>query len=242
MLRGFTLAELAIVLLIVGLLLTGLLTPLSTQVDIRRATETQKNLEDIREALLGFAIRYGRLPCPASATSNGVESPLGGGACTNAYNGFVPAVTLGTSPVDSNGYALDSWNNRLRYGVTTANGNAFTTTGQVRANWSAGTLTPDLVVCASATGITAISCGAISNKLVDTAPAIIYSLGSNGATGGTGLDESANPNPNSADNDRVFVYHQRAAATAPNGEYDDLLIWLSPGILYSKMVAAGQLP
>jgi hypothetical protein len=35
-----------------------------------------------------------RLPCPAAA-ANGVESPPGGGACTNPHNGFLPAATLG---------------------------------------------------------------------------------------------------------------------------------------------------
>ena len=46
--------------------------------------------------------------------------------------GFLPAVTLGFSPVDSNGYAVDSWGstqNRIRYAVSNANingANAFT--------------------------------------------------------------------------------------------------------------------
>ncbi|MCF8184500.1 MAG: hypothetical protein K9J43_05940, partial [Polynucleobacter sp.] len=47
------------------------------------------------DALLGYAAINGRLPCPATAASNGAESPIGGGVCTNPYNGFLPAATLG---------------------------------------------------------------------------------------------------------------------------------------------------
>src|SRR5688572_19844594 len=72
--QGFSLAELAIVLLIVGLILAGVLTPLGAQIEIRKTAETTKILEDVKEALLGFAAANGRLPCPASDTSNGQES------------------------------------------------------------------------------------------------------------------------------------------------------------------------
>ncbi len=53
------------VLMIVGLLLGGLIVPLSAQMDQRRATETQKTLEEIKEALTGYAVINGQLPCPA---------------------------------------------------------------------------------------------------------------------------------------------------------------------------------
>jgi len=97
---GFTLIELAIVLFVVALLLGGMLLPLAGQQDIRNFGDTQKILAESRDALLGFAMAHDRLPCPAVAP-NGVESPLGGGACTNPHNGFLPAATLGLSPVDA---------------------------------------------------------------------------------------------------------------------------------------------
>src|SRR5674476_71590 len=92
--NGFTLIEMAMVLMIVGLLLGGMLVPLSAQMDQRNVSDTQKALSDIKEALIGYAIANGRFPCPASATSNGVESFFSGGAsggyCSNFNNGFVP--------------------------------------------------------------------------------------------------------------------------------------------------------
>jgi hypothetical protein len=94
-----------------------------------------------------------------------------------------------------------------------------------------------LNVCASATGITGSDCGTTANKLTDKIPALVYSLGKNGGYGGTGLDEAAN-----LDGNRVFVSHAPAPAAATNGEYDDLMIWLSPNILFNRMVAAGKLP
>src|SRR6266567_4443970 len=87
--RGFTLAEVAVVVLIVGLLLGGLLGTYSTQIDLSRTAETKKTLETARDALIGFAAANGRLPCPATVnpphatTSNGVEAPPGGGACAH---------------------------------------------------------------------------------------------------------------------------------------------------------------
>src|SRR5688500_10078736 len=114
---AFTLVEMAVVLAIIGLLLGSLMYTLSAQTEQRARGETQRTLEQAREAILGYAVANGRLPCPASAASMGVESPAGGGDCTNYYDGFLPAVTLGFQPVDSQGFALDAWNNRIRYAV-----------------------------------------------------------------------------------------------------------------------------
>ncbi len=250
--NGFTLIEIAMVLFIVALLLGGLLPTISSQVEQRQTNETRKQLDEIQQALIGFAIANGRLPCPASSTSNGQESfatsPTVGnatnGICSNFYNGFVPAAALGIMPVDAQGYMLDGWNNRIRYAVhdykpivvpnttfTSTNGMQNTTMSKI-----ADPNTELLYICASATGI-GLDCGAALNKLTDKVPVVIYSTGKNGGYGGTGLDELANLNGN-----RVFVSHTPTPSTAANGEFDDLVIWLSPNILFNRMVAAGKLP
>ena len=111
-------------------------------------------------------------------------------------------------------------------------------------NVTMANLRPDLHVCSTATGISATSCAATSS-LVNDAVAVIYSTGANTARldpGGTRIDENANPNPNAAGNNVTFVSHERAGETAPNGEFDDIVIWLSPNILYARMIAAGRLP
>lgn len=130
---GFTLIELTIVLVIVALLIGGMLVPLSAQRDLQNTSDTQKQLSLISEALLGFAAAQNRMPCPATATSNGRESfctnaagacgseqfvVQAHGRCTDFFNGFVPAATLGLSPTDEQGFAIDSWGNRIRYAIT----------------------------------------------------------------------------------------------------------------------------
>jgi len=263
---GFTLVEMAIVLVIVGLLLSGGMTILATQQEVRRVQETTDMLNEARDAVIGFAIANGRLPCPASTTSAGVESfctnntpvacgaattiPQPHGRCTNFYNGFLPAVTLGISSVDSGGYAVDGWGttqNRIRYSVTNYKDPvnlifSFTATTGMRTTTMStlSTLPPSsyLNVCNSATGISATTCGAaLGNTLTSNAPVVVYSLGKNAATGGTGLDEAANLNA-----DSVFISHSPVGAGGTNGEFDDLLVWLSPSILFNRLVAAGVLP
>jgi type II secretory pathway pseudopilin PulG len=258
---GFTLVEMAVAFVVITLLVGGLLVPFVTQVEQRRVNETITRLEEIKDALMGYALANERFPCPASAASNGVESFAAGGtpangACSNFFDGFVPAVTLGLNAIDGNGFAIDAWGltqNRIRYAVanTTVNGvtNPFTRTSGVRlaqmGNISTAASSSGaglLVVCTTGTGVTATNCSSTTTQLTRGAVFVLYSLGKNAATGGTGTDEAANPNPASSNNDRVFVSHGYAENSAPGGEFDDLFTWLSPNLLFSRMISAGKLP
>jgi prepilin-type N-terminal cleavage/methylation domain-containing protein len=265
--RGFTLVELAIVLGIVTLLLTGLVVSVAAQIELQRLGETRSTIENVREALLGFAAANGRLPCPASSISNGREAfcttASGGcthtttiqahGRCNNFFNGFVPAAALGITPTDNQGYALDGWGNRLRYAVsdTLLVAGTYTFTGQdgmkgatmAAIETTAETGTGLLFVCSSSGGITANNCGNAGGTVTITrkTPAIIYATGKNTVTGGTGSDETANPNPNSANSDRVYVHHE-PAASGTGGEFDDIMTWLSLPQLFSRLITAGRLP
>lgn len=242
--NGFTLVEIAVVLVIIGLLIGGLLAPLTAQIDQQRTTETRNQMEEVKRALIGFAIANGRLPCPALVASSGVEAPVGGGACTS-FHGFVPAVTLGLN--NTGGLILDGWLSNLRYSVTNANANAFTTAPKFN-NVPISTLTttltnptpPGLQVCSSGIDFTATPTCAVGAELTRTAVAVIYSLGKNGAATPTSIDETEN-----TDNDNFFVSHTPTPAgynPAQGGEFDDQVTWLSYSILFGQMVAAGQLP
>lgn len=241
--RGFSLTELAVVLAIVGLLLGGLFYTLSAQVEGRNFSDTQQRIEYARELLLSFALVNGRLPCPASATSNGIEAPVGGGAActhtTNTHNGFLPAVTIGYQPVDSFGYAVDAWGNRIRYAVSATTWSAGAgrfNTGHATTAWSLAITPGDLVICSAA--IAGAACAAnqsVTNQ--NTVVALIFSIGKNGAIVVPGANEAEN-----LDGDGLFVSRAPDPAGAAGGEFDDQMVWIPVGLLYGRLVAAGVLP
>lgn len=111
--RGFTLAEIAIVTLILGLMMAGVLGAVTNQINQGRVNATQRQLDEIREALLGFAASNGYLPCP-DTDGDGVENAPNRGvatllACSNV-EGFLPWVTLGVQQTDA-------WGIRFRYRI-----------------------------------------------------------------------------------------------------------------------------
>lgn len=241
---GFSLVEMAVVVVILGLVLGALLLPLQAQRNQVFQAQTESTLETSRRALLGFAQANGRLPCPAVAGSGGQEDPLGGGACTVKL-GFLPAATLGIRPVDGDGFALDGWNNRIMYAVAQDNAGGagtpdFTTSGDMNTV-GITILDPELRVCLSSTGVTASACsgGTETNYAINNAVAVLYSLGETGSQGSGGNDEDENPNMPT--NDSVFVSHDVTAAGVANGEFDHLFTWISPYVLYNAMIEAGQL-
>ena len=118
--KGFSLVELAVALAIIALLLAGALIPLSTQIEVRNAADTQRAMESIREAIVGFAQANGRLPCPADgsiaagAAGAGTEQ-IGLSSCFNVGGtfGVVPWATLGVPETDA-------WGRRFSYRVAPA--------------------------------------------------------------------------------------------------------------------------
>ena len=268
---GFSLVELSLVFAIVSFLLASLLYTLSAQVDQRNFEETRRRLDQARELVLAFAITNQRLPCPARSAATaapvtvagdevltpgtGAGTGCIGDGVTDYYGGVNGGVTLGLLParaigyqqVDSSGFAVDAWGNRIRYAVSGATpfncSGSFTLPYFVNAtNLKADGITcqpNDLLVCKSATGITAAACGGVANQIMtqNLVVAIIFSTGKNGATGGTGPDESKN-----LDGNATFVYHTPTPSTAANGEFDDQFTWITVGELYGKLIAAGVLP
>lgn len=241
---GFSLIELAMVLLIVGLLLISLMYTLSAASEQRARDETTRRLEQAREALLTFAQARGRLPCPATLASAGDESPAGGGVCTVNYNGYLPGRALGMQGLDANGYLLDAWNNRIRYAVSNNPAANFTTANTLKTN-GIGTLPGDMVICGSASVIAPpASCGtapSLSNQNVVVA--VVWSHGKNwNAINYSGADEAVNNKVPPAGLNGIFVSHEPSAAGAAGGEFDDMMIWIPVSVLYGRMIAAGVLP
>jgi len=232
---GFSLVEMAIVLVILGFVIAALLLPLQAQRDQNFRVQTENTLAVAQKALLGYAQAKGRLPCPAPVGSaSGLEDPLGGTACT-VKAGYLPATTLGLQPTNSSGLLVDGWNNPIRYAVTqvttttvTPAGADFTTTNKPN-NVGLTALLPDLRVCSDSS-----TCSA-STYLINNAVAVIFSTGKNYPT--AGVDETANL----AATATTFYSRVPTAVGATGGEFDDIVVWISPFILYNAMLQAGQI-
>jgi prepilin-type N-terminal cleavage/methylation domain-containing protein len=258
-LKGFTLVEVAVVVLIVGLLMAGAIYTLQAQIDQRAYEETRSRLTQARDLLLAYAIVNGRLPCPARITAAGVgtgvevrdaagecksgagvEDHYGGPLAGGGTGGFLPGTTIGFMQTDAAGFALDAYNNRIRYAVAkTVTGCAGTSTLPhfVRADRLKGngiTCQPnDLLVCKSSAGVTATTCGGAANQVMaaNLVVAVVFSTGKTGAIGTLGPDEAVNQNGTA-----VLVFH------TPSPTFDDQMTWITAGELYGKLIAAGVLP
>lgn len=211
---GFSLLEMSIVLAIVGLLLAGLLPTLSGQIEQQRVNETRKQMNDIKDALMGYAIVNGRLPYPASASAVTGTANAGVSDSSLTTTGVIPWVTLGTSETDA-------WGRRFTYSATSL---------FIASNFtliSTGSMTIKTATTGSnvATGIPAVFVSHGTNGLGAYTPQGTQILASNDS------DEADNSNANNN-----FVSHDFTPA------FDDLIVWISPSILFNRMVSAGKLP
>ena len=108
---GFTLVELAVVLVIIGLIVGGLIRPLASQMEQARRADAEKALQQIHEALLGYAIVGQRLPCPDTDGDGRADACTGSSGAVNV--GGLPWADLG-APRE------DPWGNAWIYAVNGA--------------------------------------------------------------------------------------------------------------------------
>ena len=238
--RGFTLIEMAIVLIIITILIGGLAVPLSAQIQARRIAETNKTLEDARGAVIGYAITHPaaansrHLPCP-DIDGNGTEDRAVN-VCSNIVNGiasgFLPWVDLGVASQDAQG-------NRLGYAVMAVladSGTGFSTASIAPVN--------PLVTC------TVNTCDPNSPDVANNLAFMLVSHGQNGwgaqninnpagtlLAAPTGPDEAAN-----LDADRIYVSRAPTQVGVAAGEFDDLLTWISFPQLIARVCPTGCSP
>jgi prepilin-type N-terminal cleavage/methylation domain-containing protein len=254
---GFTLIELGVVIVVVALLLGALLIPLTTQVQATRLKQAETQLETIREALIGFALINGRLPCP-DLDLDGLSDLASCSDGGDQREGILPWLELGVSPIDP-------WGRLFRYAVA----REFTEQGGPG------------VPCAVADGILGLcDLGDLTVRtrgddpdtadaelkfeidLTTSAAAVVFSLGANGY-GGTDLDGNnyapgavlgadENDNLNVALNpgrfySRGFLPNETTGCDDADPDlafcaFDDVVSWISSTVLLNRMVSAQQLP
>ncbi len=215
---GFTLVEMAVVLVIVGLLLGGLLMPLSAQIERQRIRATQDALDEIREALIGYAIIHGAFPCPTTqgdpADANyGAPDPL---CAAPVAEGYLPWKTLGVAETDAWGIkrsvAASPWIGYWRYRVDRNFSTAFT----LDTGFSADALKIQ---------------DSAENSLTTTTErpvAIIFSTGKNT------IPDGQNASYETTDG----IYQ----SDVPSATFDDITVWISRPVLFNRMVSAQRLP
>jgi len=251
--KGFTLAEMAVAVVILAILLFGALMPFSTQVEIRNVADTRRTMDSIKEAIIGFTQANGRLPCPAlgGTPSGSAGAGLEQASCSGTFNGVIPWVTLAVPETDS-------WGRRFSYSVSPNFADAVGTTFGCApvpvptqssfALCSVGTLTVN----------TRSDSTRALNAVGSVLPVVIISHGKNGfgaytPSGATlpappGADETANANHAGG---TTFVSRNPttsasgcndASAAQPYCEYDDIVAMISSSALIARAVAAGKLP
>lgn len=246
---GFTLVELAIVLVIVGVLLGSFIGTLASRIETTRYAVTNEELDEIKQGLIGYAFTNGYLPCPdcidggcpsgANVARDGIDDEVGVGAGCDVANatGNVPWARLGMG-------RGDSWNTRYRYWVDPNYTNDADGITLAAAPAGAGTVEePDLVTDPT---------GLVTQTLANNVVAVIYSHGTNrlgGLSSENVLLDVVPPLVNIHENENTnddTVFHSRPPTTegavTAGGPFDDIVIWISEYELKAKMVEAGALP
>lgn len=230
--RGFSLIEVAVVLFIIVLLLGSILVPLTTQVEQRQINDTQKTLDEIREALVGYAVANGNLPCPDTGT-NGTENV---NAATGICSTIVGGVAAGRLPYTNLGLGnSDLWGNRFTYVVNAAYAQR-------------SPATPFTLSATLGTSVRVCTTQACAITLSTAAVLAVISHGKNGAgatnfsTNATNVASASADEQDNYGTDADVVYRPQFSGGAAASEFDDIVVWLSRYTLLNRMVSAGKLP
>lgn len=229
--EGFTLIELAIVLVIIGILIGSFLGTLGARIDNTRRAETRDALDKIKLSLYGFAISQvpARLPCP-DTDNDGLEDIVGASCSTLTSPGNLPWATLGIS-------RGDAWASTYSYWVAD--------------EYSS---TVGFTLATDATGVGQIDDNTGGNLVSNNVAAVILSHGKN-LYGSIDVYNNARPvvpAGASYDNERenldtdaaapVLFISRPVAGEAAATAYDDILTWIPEFELKGRMVQAGALP
>lgn len=123
--RGFSLVEIAIVLVVIGLLVAGGVQGLAAVTATKGVAKTEQRMATIQSALTLYVIQNGCLPCPTlpNATSGptgratdgtAYSSGCGAGTACTVTHGIVPWVNLGMARDD----VIDAYGNFIGYAVS----------------------------------------------------------------------------------------------------------------------------
>lgn len=233
---GFTLIEVAVVLVIVGLLVGSFIGTFTSRIDTSRRDATKNNLDEIKQVLMAYTFTQSPLflPCPdMDVPPNGLGDSTAGVCDAAGAVGTLPWIDLGMG-------TEDAWGNRYSYWVDPAYSDR---------NIGFDISTPAAISAQVNTRINNNAAAMTANAV-----AVIFSRGKNGLGGisvegvnrpaipalGNGHDDEIE----NADANSVFMsrFNTDEGVTAAGGAFDDVLIWINDYELKAKMVEAGVLP
>lgn len=245
--RGFTLVEIAIVLLIVTVLLGYTVAMFPMQQQLKQYRHVESEMESIVEHLIAFAQVNGRLPCPDTSAGgtvadiDGIEDRVGANDC-EAFFGFLPGGTLGIDgKYNDAGVLIDPWSQGYGYAVSNldvAGDKILVTPNGIRAAGIPAAV-PDLFVCSDSAVLgNHVDCAAAgSNLVVGNVAVVVISLGRDFELPATSNIQAENVDDfHDGSNDKVYIFSAR------RDDYDDVVKWVSTNLLFSRMIAAEQLP
>ncbi|GAB7129055.1 hypothetical protein JCM19000A_35630 [Silvimonas sp. JCM 19000] len=229
--NGYSLVELAIVLVIIGLMLQGMLGAVQTlrQGELRRAERRQQ--DQIGQTLLAFAVRNGHLPCPAalavSLGRQGLEARDADGRCS-ALQGTLPWRTLAVARVDA-------WQRPYTYRVSASFADlAPRSPGDSCAPNAKPPAGMSFMLCSSG-DITLLDNVAAGNVIAQRIPLLLIAHGAHGPGALSGGGDGGQ-----ARNARVGS--EFIVGAAPDEPFDDLLFWINNERLVEIALRAGRLP
>jgi prepilin-type N-terminal cleavage/methylation domain-containing protein len=241
-LAGFTLVEMAVVVVLMGIMMTLGLRMLQATQNNAAWSETKLKQERIKVALISFLRTNGRLPCPDSVLPPTGAEPAS--CLVNAGRGVLPWRVLGMSIGD----AQDGWSNFFTYRVandTPVSGSNWTIKVGATA-FTVGELTLPLATFALSERSDA---GVLGASLNPNPVVMIISHGKNGLGGRTvrgsvllpmppaGTDELLNATSVLPGAPPHFVTRTPTdVAAATGGAFDDLVAYMTPNHLLQPLL------
>jgi prepilin-type N-terminal cleavage/methylation domain-containing protein len=233
---GFSLVELAVVLVIMSLVLTMGLGALNAQMLMGNQSITKKRQEIIKDALISYLGAQKRLPCAEDSSSGGVT---GLEECPNTF-GTVPFVTLGISRET----ATDGTGNLFTYAVSSQSPAPNCATTPTAIDWKQ---TPCFGEGKSGGFVVNDGTFATPTQLTNQAIAVVVSHGSNGL-GAYAVQGTRNANPATCEEGQNATLAVGTCSLAANTFYkgerdgnDDVLVFVTSTEAINALVRQGSI-
>lgn len=224
--RGFSLLEMAIVLVVLGVLARATLVPLAAMEASRKHARMTNEVQIVRDALVAELIAQGALPCPVSSDDSTV-CPLRGG---------VPSQRLALNIAsDAQGAALDPWGRPYMYAL--ADTDTIDTGALGLPDWAQASdivssgisnLRGSLTICREARS----PCGS-SDTLANDLVFVVVSHGADASAADLqGLNQASEGS----------TFTKAPESSVAGHRFDDALVWLSRSEAVWWLLRAHRLP